>query len=168
MMSTQSAQVTMYDLLAGVVGYPTPRLAGQVEACAAQMAALGSRGARAMARFHSFVARTPVPALEELYTATFDLKPVCYPYVGYQLFGDTYKRGAFLAHLNARYREAGYTVSGELPDHLGVILGYLARTPDGDLVAEGLVPTLRRMVEQLDGNPYRDALRAVLHVVQNQ
>jgi nitrate reductase molybdenum cofactor assembly chaperone NarJ/NarW len=168
MVSTHTTQIAVYDLLAGVIGYPTPLLAEQVGECAARLAALRSRGARAMSRFHGFVVRTPIPALEELYTTTFDLKPVCYPYVGYQLFGDTYKRGEFLAHLNARYREAGFTVSGELPDHLGVILRYLARTPDGDLVAEGLVPTLKRMIDQLDGNPYRDALRAVLDVVQTQ
>jgi len=88
--------------------------------------------------------------------------------VGYQLFGDTYKRGAFLAQLNARYRQSALPLSGDLPDHLSEILRYLARTPDRDLVEEGLVPTLKRMIDQLDGNPYRDALRAILDVVQNK
>ncbi len=86
--------------------------------------------------------------------------------IGYQLFGDTYKRGEFLAQLNARFREHGLDVAGELPDHLGMVLRYLARATDTDLVHEGVVPTLKRMVEQLDHNPYRNVLRAVLIVVQ--
>ena len=168
MASVQSTQTVLYDLLAGIVEYPTPLIAERAGECAARLAALGGQGAHSMARFHAFVTRTPIPALEEIYTATFDLRPVCYPYVGYQLFGDTYKRGEFLAQLNARYREQGFTVSGELPDHLGVILRYLARTRDQDLIEEGLAPTLKRMFDQLAGNPYRDALRAALDVVQNQ
>lgn len=168
MVNTPTTQTTVYELLAAIASYPTPLLEEQVGECAARLAALGSCGARAMSRFHGFVARTPLAALEELYTTTFDLRPVCYPYVGYQLFGDTYKRGAFLAQLNARYRQSALPLSGDLPDHLSEILRYLARTPDRDLVEEGLVPTLKRMIDQLDGNPYRAALRAILDVVQNK
>jgi nitrate reductase delta subunit len=93
---------------------------------------------------------------------------VCYPYIGYQLFGETYKRGEFLALLNARYREAGFVVEGELPDHLSVILRYLSRTWDAALVQEGVVPALTKMLDQLPENPYRHLLRAVLAVLQEE
>src|SRR5690554_3082449 len=116
--------VTVYELLACVSDYPTPELPAAVRECAAVLRAQRSPAARPMTRFRLFVEQIELNGLEELYAATFDLKPVCYPYVGYQLFGDTYKRGEFLARLNARYRESGFVAQGELPDHLSLILRY--------------------------------------------
>jgi len=168
MAETQTRE-RIYELLAGLVEYPTPDLPDQVAACVAALRRTHPRAARPLARFEQFAAGAALSALEELYTSTFDLTPVCYPYVGYQLFGDTYKRGAFLAQLNARYREHAFTAAaGELPDHLGVILRYLARTGDMELVTEGLIPTLKRMIDQLKGNPYRDVMRAILTALQSQ
>ncbi|MET0112525.1 MULTISPECIES: Nitrate reductase, delta subunit (fragment) [Limnospira] len=46
-----------------------------------------------LADFVQFLQNTPTPNLEEIYTSTFDLNPTCYPYLGYQLFGDGYQRG---------------------------------------------------------------------------
>jgi len=160
--------ITVFELLAHLINYPTSELPFQVCECAAALRAKRSRAAHPMAHFRLFVEQTKLDKLEELYTATFDLKPVCYPYIGYQLFGDTYKRGEFLARLNARYRESGFVVQGELPDHLGAILRYLARTWDADLVAEGVIPSLDRMIDQLEGNPYRDLLQAILAMLREQ
>lgn len=169
MVTTQtSATVKVYELLAHLVDYPSAHLPTQVRECAAALKMQRSRAARHMTQFRLFVEQTELSELEELYAATFDLKPVCYPYIGYQLFGDTYKRGEFLARLNARYRESGFVVHGELPDHLGMILRYLARTWDADLVTEGMLPSLECMIEQLEGNPYRDLLRAILAVLREQ
>jgi nitrate reductase assembly molybdenum cofactor insertion protein NarJ len=36
---------------------------------------------------------------EELYTKTFDVQPICYLDLGYVIFGEDYKRGAFLLHM---------------------------------------------------------------------
>lgn len=168
MITTQTpTTVKVYELLAHLIDYPTPDLLSQVRDCAAVLKGR-SRAARHMVQFRQFVEQTASSKLEELYAATFDLKPVCYPYIGYQLFGDTYKRGELLARLNARYRENGFLVQAELPDHLGVILRYLARTWDADLVTEGMIPSLERMIEQLESNPYRDLLRAILAVLREQ
>ncbi|RPI97700.1 MAG: nitrate reductase [Chloroflexi bacterium] len=167
-MITTQTTTAVFELLAHLIDYPTPEVFVQVRACAEAIRARYPRAARYMAQFRLFVEQTELSRLEELYAATFDLKPVCYPYIGYQLFGDTYKRGEFLAHLNAHYREGGFVVQGELPDHLGMILGYLARTWDADLVTEGMIPSLERMIDQLEGNPYRDLLRAILAVLREQ
>lgn len=165
-MMTPETSATVFELLAYLIDYPTPDVLTHVRECAALVKARHSRAARPMAHFRLFVEQTDFSRLEELYAATFDLKPVCYPYIGYQLFGDTYKRGEFLAQLNARCREHGFVPHNELPDHLGVILRYLARTWDADLVTEGVIPSLERMIEQLERNPYRDLLRAILAVLR--
>ncbi len=166
MMPTIQTTDTLYGLLAHTLEYPTPALRDQVLACEGMLKGQHRRAAHHMARFRAFVEQTAPERLEELYTATFDLRPVCYPYIGYQLFGESYKRGEFMALLSSRYRQAGFETSGELPDCLSVILRYLAQTPDADLVTEGVVPALERMVEQLQGNPYRELLQAILAVLQ--
>jgi nitrate reductase assembly molybdenum cofactor insertion protein NarJ len=35
-----------------------------------------------------FAGSTPASRLEEIYTGTFDLNLVCFPYPGYHLFGE--------------------------------------------------------------------------------
>ncbi len=167
-MVTTQTTIAVFELLAHLIDYPMPDVFVHVHQCAAALKMQRSHAARHMAQFRLFVEQAEISKLEELYASTFDLKPVCYPYIGYQLFGDTYKRGEFLAQLNARYRESGFLVQAELPDHLGVILRYLAGTWDIDLVTEGMIPSLERMIEQLEGNPYRDLLRAILAVLREQ
>lgn len=167
-MITAPTTTTVYELLARLIDYPTPALPEQARECAAALKAQRSTAAPHMISFHRFVEQAAPGRLEELYAATFDLKPVCYPYIGYQLFGDTYKRGEFLAQLNARYHEVGCMAQHELPDHLSMILRYLTLTWDADLVKEGVVPSLVRMIEQLEENPYCDLLRAILTVLQEQ
>jgi len=167
-MTTTQTAALVCQLLAYLVDYPSPELPAQVRECAAALKAQRSHAARDMAHFRFFVEQTALCRLEELYAATFDLKPVCYPYLGYQLFGDTYKRGEFLAQLNARYHESGFVVQNDLPDHLSMILRYLTHTWDADLVIEGVIPSLERMIEQLRGNPYRDLMRTILAVLREQ
>jgi nitrate reductase molybdenum cofactor assembly chaperone NarJ/NarW len=41
--------------------------------------------------------------LEELFTATFDLQPVCHPYVGYQLCGESQQRTLFLMQVCSNF-----------------------------------------------------------------
>jgi nitrate reductase delta subunit len=67
---------------------------------------------------------------EELYTRTWDLNPLAVPYVGFQLWGEDYRRGNFMARLRSAYREAGVELEGELPDHLVPVLQYLDRATE--------------------------------------
>lgn len=120
------------------------------------------------AEFGSHVRGRPLGEMEELYTATFDLNPVCCPYLAYQLVGDDPKRAAMMVKLQESYGAAGYVAGAELPDHVAVVLGFLARQEDWDLerdlVDELLVPGLRKMSDALDAgaNPYGKLLRAAL------
>jgi nitrate reductase delta subunit len=106
--------------------------------------------------------------LQELYTSTFDLLPDCSLYLGYQLFGDDWRRSTFLADLAGRYRGCGLPVGKELPDHLCLILRYLAKEEEGSdqipLIHECLVPALTRVLKAIDkkANPYGLALEALL------
>lgn len=107
---------------------------------------------------------------EELYTATFDVTPACVPYVSIHLFGEeSFKRGEFMAALSARYAAAGFETRGELPDHLSVLLRFLAQTDEAEqreLVQFCLLGPLGKMIAALsDENPYRALLGTVREVL---
>ena len=183
----------LYRLFADLLGYPTPALARQAQEAAA--CAGTGQAAALLTGFHSFVEQTPPARLEELYTGTFDLQAVCYPYVGYHLFGDSYKRGMFMAQLNAGYRERDFSAENELPDHVAVVLRFLATAhadpslsregteaersgaavPEDEfsqtLLDEGLIPALDTMArafgDQSD-NPYAGVIRALLLVLRGE
>jgi nitrate reductase delta subunit len=100
--------------------------------------------------FYDYAVSLPPGRLEEVYTGTFDLDAACHPYVGYHLFGETYKRSIFLVELKQRYNAQGFTFpDNELPDHLAVILRFLAVTRDhtqaDEIARDALLPVLDRM-----------------------
>lgn len=157
---------------ATLLAYPGPALPASATSCCRLLANYDPGAVARLQTFAGFVARTPLAQLEELYTATFDLQVVCYPYVGYQLYGESYKRGAFMVALKEHYRAAGFMpeteFGNELPDHLAVVLRFLSLAEDEtvrrSLLAESVVPALRKMVQAFGdgGNPYGDLLRTLL------
>jgi nitrate reductase assembly molybdenum cofactor insertion protein NarJ len=81
----------------------------------------------------------------------------------------------FLARLADVYRQdgfAGWSLGGEVPDHLAVVLRYLAATPTGAareaLLRDALLPALEKMIAVQDGaeNPYTSVLAAVREEVR--
>ncbi len=110
--------------------------------------------------------------LEERYTSTFDLQPACAPYVGHHLLGeDTGRRGPFLARLLEIYARDGFAPREELADHVAEVLRFLAvASPSAerdDLVRDGLLPALGKMLEALgdEANPYREVLSSVRRAI---
>lgn len=134
-----------------------------VEAVTAQL----PEGLReAFGAFFAEVAGWTQGELEAHYTATFDEKRACCPYLSYYAAGDTRRRGMALVRFVEAYRAAGWqTASGELPDHLPTVLEFSART--GSPAAAELLGAHREGVEVLRtalrklGSPYRHVLDAV-------
>lgn len=112
--------------------------------------------------------------LQELYTRTFDLNPVCALEVGYHLFGENYKRGEFLANL--RETEGSFELGQEnqLPDYLPVLLRLLTKLQDKELrrslIGECLIPAIDKMLRPLreSDNPYRFLLAGVRATLQTE
>ncbi len=111
--------------------------------------------------------------IEELYAETFDLRPDACPYIGYHLFGEGYQRSAFMLELRRRYRGRNYAVGPELADHLSVVLRFISSCDDpeerAELIDEGLLPALEKMIGVLDGGepvPYRAALVALCGILK--
>ena len=153
-----------YVTLADAFSYPAP---GRLETLKRGGAAMPQgAGKDAYAAFLNGIDCLPLGAWEELHTRTLDLNPPAAPYVGYQTWGESYQRGAFLAKMNREFAEAGVETDGELPDHLAPILRYLAAVPDPlPEMVEVLGPAVSRMLEALrkaeSDNPYVSLLQAV-------
>lgn len=145
---------------ADLLEYPRGNVSAAAEECVALLAQKLPEAAAFILEFQSLAARRPPGQLEELYTGTFDLDPVCYPYVGYHVFGETYKRSIFLVALKERYRACGLTVDSELADHVSVMLRYLARSQDADdvdvILREALLPALQRMTGRAKSAGHED------------
>lgn len=104
--------------------------------------------------------------LEDLYTRTFDLNPVCSLDVGWHLYAENYDRGAFLVSMRESLRRHGIDEATELPDHLPLVLRLLARMPAEErsaLIEESLLPALRKMIDGFGegDNPYGFIMRAI-------
>ena len=164
----------IYRPFAGLLEYPTAALGVQAHECRDLLSDSGSPASAALERFCGWVEKAPPAQWEEVYTRTFDLQAVCSPYVGYQLFGDSYKRGHFMARLNQGYRERGFSAGSELPDHVAVILRFLDLGAEDEfsqvLLREGLVPALGKMAQAFgdpSDNPYREVIGALLLALQD-
>jgi nitrate reductase molybdenum cofactor assembly chaperone NarJ/NarW len=65
--------------------------------------------------------------LQEDYVAGFDFNPKGSLYLGHHLHGDHQKKAAFMIGIKQEFGRHGFTpVGNELPDHLAVLLGFLA------------------------------------------
>jgi nitrate reductase delta subunit len=143
-----------YRLFAEIIDYPKAELQQRVSQCIGCMSLEHQRVAELLEDFRATLRRITLARLEELYTSTFDMQQECSPYVGYHLFGEDGRRNLFMARLSEEYRARGFVRGGELPDHLAVLLLFLAQEQvctetARELIAECMVPALSRMVEVL-------------------
>lgn len=159
MSAATSIDRSLAGFFAEVLSYPgEPLDLAALHECEAFAADRSPEAAELLRAFGHFVERNSLGELQEAYTAAFDLdslsdlEPTCYPYVGHHLFDENHKRSAFLVGLSSRYREHGFAVEGELPDHLAVMLRFVAGCDDDELAAElvgdAIVPALQRMARK--------------------
>jgi nitrate reductase delta subunit len=162
----------LYELLADLLAYPTPAIAEQAGACLLALEPVSKKARDHVEVFSRFCLANPVSRLEELYTDTFDLQPLCCPYVGYHLFDEDRGRGMFMVRLQEHFRAGNHQLNGELPDHISVMLRSLSgREGTGEtreLIGYCLIPAVAKMVVLFKGgdNPYRGVLEATRMVLE--
>lgn len=169
----QTIDSELYRLFARLLDYPQPGMEGLVRQAIIKLQSDSPRAAEMLSGFQQFVKQVPQAQVEELYTKTFEVQGVCYPYIGHQLFGETYKRSWFMARLNQEYRLWSFPIGQELPDHISVVLNFLALGIQYEfsqtLLKEALVPAMEKMVDEFgqdEENPYHLVIRAILHVLR--
>ncbi len=159
-----------YTLLAEALRYPAP---GRIESLEAGLMEMPKGSAKpAFSAFVERIQRLSLAEWEELHTHTLDLNPTVAPYVGYQNWGDSYKRGTFMAEMNRELQELGIEKEGDLPDHLIPILRYLdvissgnSTLVDSELleIFEPAVQKMRKILRKSEpDNPYIHLFDAIL------
>lgn len=114
--------------------------------------------------------------LEELYTRTFDVAPVCSPYVSVHIYGDeNFDRGNLMATLATKFEERGFKNGTELPDHLAVLLKFAKYLTDeelSELIEFCLNEPVENMSNSLKGskksNPYYHLFLAVGDILNSK
>lgn len=123
-----------YQHLACIFSYPEEKESLQTAADSLVHCLAGRDIDDSLTGFAEFITASDLAGIQEEYVRTFDFNPLCAPYVGHHLHGDTYKKGLFMMTLKEFYRAHEYTpLNSELPDHLSILFdcaAHLGRTGD--------------------------------------
>jgi nitrate reductase delta subunit len=162
----------LYQWFADMIDYPGPDLSQRIDECITLTSPLHEEATGLLKKFRAFLGKIPLDTAGELYTRTFGPEAACSPCVGYQLFGNGHHREMFQAGLKEHYQVYGFSTGNDLPDHLCVMLRFLAGNEDkeerDELVSLCILPALKKMLKGFgdDRNPYKDALQALLLLLQ--
>lgn len=102
--------------------------------------------------FVDFAENSSVVHIQELFLRSFDLQAITTLDIGFILFGEDYKRGKLLVHLNEEHRKAGNDCETELSDHLPNLLRLLPKISEAEMQAEIaillLLPAVEKMISE--------------------
>jgi nitrate reductase delta subunit len=165
-----SEVTALYDALAGLLVYPNEDYSERIAACRHALAERHPEATQLLDAFAEHVQPLSAEDMEEKYTHTFDLNPVCSLEVGWHLYGENYSRGEFLVKMRQELRRAALPESTELPDHLTHVLGAVARMPPREadrFTVTYVLPALEKMLKGLAGkqSPYENVLEAIRQVL---
>lgn len=182
-----------YRILADLFRYPGENFLEQLDACERTLKESYPEAAAEIQPFLTYMRAANEDQREELYTKTFDVQPICYLDLGYVIFGEDYKRGAFLLHMQGEQQAISNDCGSDLPDNLSNMLVLFSMSDDQslleDLAVNIMIPGLVKMIgefasarielkqkvlrklhsaliaEELNnGNVYRNAISALLMV----
>ncbi len=92
--------------------------------------------ADALQRFAEYTEDSSFMEMQELFLRSFDLQAITTLDIGFILFGEDYKRGKLLVHLNEEHKNAGNDCETELADHLPNLLRLLPKMKDNAMQFE--------------------------------
>ena len=160
----------LYHTFAALLTYPEGDY-GQHVGSALSLAPAECR--ELLARFADSIHGLQTWELQELFTRTFDMNPVCSLELGWHLFGENYERGLLLVRMREELRRFEIRESTELPDHLTHVLELLGRmdhTRAEDFAAACVLPAVSKMIVAMEGkeNPYQPVLRMIEAFLRNE
>ena len=164
----------VYEIFADLLDYPRPAFLEGLQDKTAQILSEHPDAATLLAEFHHSIVDFRPGQLEEIYANTFDFRAEASLYVGHHLFGEHFKRSLLMSRLKGWYAARNYSSGTEMPDHLCVVLRFLALNADdrdaGEFITECLSPAVARILAGLqDGaGPYQPLLDALFVVLQSQ
>lgn len=165
-------EIRVLERIGQLLTYPRGDYGNRLELCRTALP-LGDLEADALVlSFIGQIQNLTIEKLQELYTHTFDLNPLCTLEVGWQLHGEDYRRGEFLVAMRNELRRHRIPESGELPDHLSHVLSLLVRMEPQEarnLRDVFLLPALNKMLMGFpdQDNPYRTVLQVIAKLLSS-
>lgn len=161
-----------YEALSRMLDYPQEKRALQDDYAIVREGVGDLADDCSLPAFRDFIAASELTTLQEEYVATFDFNPATSLYLGHHLFGDNQKKSGYMIGLKQEFSRYGYCpVGNELPDHLSVVLGFLAFLSEGEksderrsLIAKLVLPGVERLnaaFASKQDSPWRPILEAV-------
>jgi nitrate reductase delta subunit len=153
----------LYHVLAAFLTYPGEDYGQHVESA---LCLAPAECRELLAQFAESIEGLQISELQELFTRTFDMNPVCSLELGWHLFGENYERGLLLVRMREELRRFEIQESTELPDHLTHVFELLGRMDHAraeDFTAACVLPALSKMIVAMEGkgNPYQPVLLAM-------
>ncbi len=184
-----------YTLLSKLFKYPEEGFIEDVADCLNYLECLYPEAAEELKVFFEYMKNCTLDERQELFTKTFDVQPICYLDLGYVMFGEDYKRGAFLLSMQAEQLKINNDCGTDLPDNICNVLTLLTKSEDDDFVEDLtwriIIPCVKKMIaefttarvdmklkllrkmhraiiqEELNrGNVYRNCFTALLEVLR--
>ena len=129
--------------------------------------------AEAMNPFMALLSTASLVDVQELFLRSFDVQAITTLDIGFTLFGEDYKRGQLLVHLNKEHRDAGNDCHTELSDHLPNVLRLLDKMKDhvmrDEIATRLVIPAVVKMIAEFSGEKiekkdviYKKNLKSIL------
>lgn len=160
----------LYSLLAALIEYPGEDYKLKVDECIKTLES-SQRYAEAieeMRHFQQELAEVSLDDIQGIFSYTFELTSDFTLDMGYHLY-DGFKRTNKLATIKGMYRAQGFPIDelskGELPDHLPIILKFIAFSKDEELKKDFLESFVVLAMEKLQKNFERNKINIYFHLV---
>ncbi len=151
-MDTQTT-LSDYALLSKLFYYPEKEsFKDEVRKIESYLMTTNSEAVLALKPFIDFMETSSIVEIQELFLRSFDVQAITTLDIGFVLFGEDYKRGKLLAHLNEEHNKAGNDCETELADHLPNLLRLLPKMTDYEMRFEMaiflLIPAVEKMITE--------------------
>lgn len=144
-----------YSRLAWLFEYPCADNVMEINEIMEMLPQVSSEAKEAYERFLAAFLPLSEHAREEYFVRTFEVEAVTTMDLGFILFGEEYKRGAFLAMMQEEQLRAGNDTRHELADHLPNVMRLLPLMDDRELASElacsMVLPAVREISARFSG-----------------
>ena len=143
-----------YSLLANLFRYPEEDFVLHLKEVQDFLDEFYPEAGKELHPFSKFMNNCPLDEREELFTKTFDVQPICYLDLGYVMFGEDYKRGAFLLNMQGEQQKINNDCGTDLPDNICNVLVLMTKSEDDrfieDLVWRIFIPCVKKMITEFN------------------
>lgn len=143
-----------YTILANLFRYPEEDFMVHLKKSQEFLDKFYPKAGNELRPFFEYMSNCSADKRQELFTKTFDVQPICYLDLGYVMFGEDYKRGAFLLNMKVEQEKIKNDCGTDLPDNICNVMDLMTISKDDefieDLVQNIFIPCLKMMIAEFE------------------